>query len=135
MSTEPDYNFNDPANSTASSSSLLLPLALVTSTLAIFMFAQTINVIFNRTNLRDNKEQLAKGKVQLTEAYKAREPVVKQSQEIQKKLQDLILDLLLLAKTDAEAQAIVTKYNIQQQAPAGGAESAAPAPAPAAPAP
>ena len=50
--------------------------------------------------------------------------------DLQKKLQDLVLDLMLLAKTDEEAKAIITKYNIQQNTPAAGGEAPAPAPAP-----
>ena len=91
------------------------------------MFAQTIGIRFNRTNLQDSKAQLIEGQRQLAELQKTREPQVKAAQEIQKKLNDLVLDLLLLAKTDKEAQAIVAKYNIvQNSAPSG--EAAAPAP-------
>jgi hypothetical protein len=124
MSTEPDYNFNDPAPVSDSSSqgpSLQLPFALLSAALAVVMITQTVNTFKARTALRD-------GKAQLTDAYRTREPVVKQSAELQKKLQDLVLDLLLLAKTDEDAKAIVGKYNIQQNAPAG--EAPAPAPAP-----
>jgi hypothetical protein len=125
MSTEPDYNFNDPATSgdaATGSPSLHLPFALLTATLAVVMITQTTNTFKARSGLRD-------GKAQLAEAYRNREPSVKQSGEIQKKLQELVLDLLLLAKTDDEAKAIVQKYNIQQTVPPGTPE-AAPAPAP-----
>ena len=130
MSTEPDYNFNEPAPAASAGPSLGLPFALVTCTLAVFMFAQTVGVRYNKTNLQENKDQLIEGKRQLAELYKNREPQVKQAQEIQKKLNDLVLDLLLLAKTDKEAQAIVAKYNIQQN-PGVPSEAPAPAPAPA----
>ena len=50
---------------------------------------------------------------------------MKQSDDVQQKLQSLVLDLLLLAKTDEEAKAIVGKYNIQQTG-----SRLAPAPAP-----
>jgi hypothetical protein len=127
MSTEPDYNFNDPAvvsdAPSAHGSSILLPFALLSAALAVVMVTQTVNTFKARTTLRE-------GKAQLSDAYRTREPVVKQSAELQKKLQDLVLDLLLLSQTDEDAKAIVTKYNIQQNAP-GGAPAAAPAPAPA----
>ncbi len=129
MSTEPDYNFNEPAASGAGPS-LQLPFALLACTVAVFMFAQTVGIFFNRTNLRENKEQLVDGKAQLVKLFKSKEPQVTQAQEIQKKLNDLVLDLLLLAKTDKDAQAIVTKYNIVNNPGAGGE---APAPAPATP--
>jgi len=45
---------------------------------------------------------------------KRREPVVKQSIEIQTKMQELLTDLLVLAKTDDGAREIVKKYNIKQ---------------------
>jgi hypothetical protein len=132
MSTEPDYNFNEPAAAASAGPSLGLPFALVTCTLAIFMFAQTVSVRFTKTNLEENKTQLIEGKRQLAELYNNRKPQVAQAQEIQKKLNDLVLDLLLLAKTDKEAQGIVNKYNIVQQPPAGASgEAPAPAPAPA----
>jgi len=125
MSTEPDYNFNDPVvpsdSGSTQGSSILLPFALLTAALAVVMLTQTVNTFKTRTGLRD-------GKAQLADAYRLREPVVKQSAELQKKLQDLVLDLLLLAKTDEDAKTIVGKYNIQQNAP--GAEGPAPAPAP-----
>ncbi len=129
MSTEPDYNFNETA-STEAGPTLHLPFALLTTAVAILLLAQTIGTFHNRTNLREGKSQLIQGKAQLAEAYRNREPVVKQSADLQKKLQELVLDLLLLAKTDEEAKAIVAKYNIQQQTPASGTEAPAPAPAP-----
>lgn len=120
MSSEPDYNFNQPAASTNSDGlSLQLPFALLSAAIAIIMVAQTVNVFKARSGLRD-------GKAQLADAYRNREALVKQSTEIQNKLQALILDLLLLAKTDDDAKAIVAKYNIQQNG-----NAAAPAGAPA----
>lgn len=123
MSTDPDYHFNDPAPVTASSSgpSLQLPFALLSGALAVVMITQTVNTFKARTALRD-------GKAQLVDAYRTREPAVKQSADLQKKLQDLVLDLLLLSKTDEDARQIIAKYNIQQNAPAG--DAAAPASAP-----
>jgi len=127
MSTEPDYNFNEPASS-AAGPSLQLPFALLACTVAVFMFAQTIGIFCNRGNLRDNKDQLIQGKAELAKLYTSREPQVKQAQEIQKKLNDLVLDLLKLAEDDKDAKAIVTKYNIVNNPGAGAG-----APPPAAP--
>ena len=121
MSSEPEYNFNEPVVAEpASGFTLHLPFALLCATLAVVLITQTVNTFKTRTSLRE-------GKAQLAEAYHNREGAVKQSTELQKKLQDLVLDLLLLAKTDPDAKAIVTKYNIQQQTPAAGAETPAPA--------
>jgi len=119
MSSESDYNFNETAPAMSSGSTLHLPFALLCAALAVVLINQTANTFKQRTALRE-------GKAQLIDAYKNREPLVKQSAELQKKLQDLVLDLMLLAKTDEEAKAIITKYNIQQNAPSG--DAAAPAP-------
>ena len=125
MSSEPDYNFNQPAASNGNGFSIQLPFALLTAAIAVVMVAQTVNVFKARTSLRD-------GKTQLTDAYQKRQSLVKQSADVQQKLQALVLDLLLLAKTDDDAKAIIQKYNIQQNAPAGS--DTVPAPAPAEPA-
>jgi hypothetical protein len=121
MSSESDYNFNEPAPTVSSGPSLHLPFALLCAALAVVLVNQTTNTFKQRTALRE-------GKAQLIDAYKNREPLVKQSADLQKKLQDLVLDLMLLAKTDEEAKAIITKYNIQQNTPAAGGEAPAPAP-------
>lgn len=129
MSTEPNYPYSSPSNPSSSGSagatpSIHLPFALLTAALAVVMIGQTVNTFKTRTSLRE-------GKAQLIEAYKNREPMVKQSVDIQNRLQAMLLDVLLLSKTDDEAKAIVTKYNIQQNVPAG---STAPAETPAEPA-
>lgn len=122
MSSEPDYNFNQPAASSNSDGfSLQLPFALLSAAIAIIMVAQTANAYKAHNALRD-------GKAQLADTYRNREALVKQSGEIQNKLQALILDLLLLAKTDDDAKAIVSKYGIQQN---GTATAPAGTPAPA----
>jgi hypothetical protein len=121
MSSEPDYNFNQPASSNSDSGSLQLPFALLTVAIAIIMVAQTVNVFKERNTLRD-------GKVKLAKYYSDRQALVKQSADVQQKLQTLVLDLLLLAKTDEDAKAIVAKYNIQQNANQSAPENA-PAPA------
>jgi hypothetical protein len=130
MSTEPDYNFNEPVVQESATPSLSLPFALISAALAVFMAAQTGATFFNRTNLIEGKNQLIQGKAQLADLSKSRDKAVEESKKVQKQLQDLVLDLLLLAKTDDEAKAIVNKFQIQQQAPAAGAEAPAPAPAP-----
>ena len=130
MSTEPNYPFKEssspssPVSAEAAGPSILLPFALLTAALAVVMVNQTLSVFKQRTSLRE-------GKAQLVEAYKNREPMVKQSADLQAKLQALVLDLLILGKTDEDAKAIIGKYNIQQNLPTG---SAPPAEAPAEPA-
>ena len=122
MSSEPDYNFNQPvASANSDGLSLQLPFALLSAAIAIIMVAQTVNIFKARNTLRE-------GKAQLADAYRNRETLVKQSSDVQNKLQALILDLLILSKTDDDAKAIVSKYNIQQN---GAATAPAGTPAPA----
>ena len=59
------------------------------------------------------------------EAIKNRETMVKQSTELQSQLQNLLTDLLELAKTDNDAKQIAEKWKIQRSQPPAGA--AAPA--------
>ena len=124
MSSQPDYSFNQPASSNSESASLQLPFALLSAAIAIILIAQTVNVFKSRSALHE-------GEVQLADAYRNREGAVKQSGEVQQKLEALAMDLLILAQTDDQAKAIAKKYNIQQ---AGGAAAPAAAPAPAEPA-
>lgn len=122
MSSEPDYNFNQPAAPANSDGfSLQLPFALLAAAIAVVMVAQTVNSYKAKNTLRD-------GKTKLAEAYHSRESLVKQSKDVQEKLQALILDLLMLAQTDNDAKQIVAKYNIQQN---GAATAPATTPAPA----
>ncbi len=119
MSSEPDYNFNQSAAANSDGLSIQLPFALLTLAIAVVMVAQTVNTFKARTALRENKTQLI-------DVVHKREALVGQSQDIQKKLEKLVLDLLVLAKTDEDAKQIVQKYNIQQGNP-GGATAPAPA--------
>jgi hypothetical protein len=122
MSSEPDYNFNPPAAAESGSSPLLLPFTLLVAAIAVLMTAQAVNTFKAHSALRD-------GLTKLTKYYQDREVLVKQSQDLQQKLQTLVLDLLLLAKGgDKDAEQIIAKYHIQQNAPAGAPETA-PAPA------
>jgi len=61
----------------------------------------------------DGKSDLAR----LTEVRAKREPLVDQSTDLQVKVESLVVDLLILAKSDHDAQAIVTKYHIHQETP------------------
>lgn len=117
MSSQPDYNFTQPVASHSDSGSVQLPFALLSTAVAILLIAQTVNVFKARSGLHDAEAQIA-------DAYRNREGLVKQSDEVQQKLQNLALDLLLLSKTDDSAKAIIQKYNIQQTG-----NPAAPAPA------
>jgi len=62
----------------------------------------------------DGKSDLA----HLKEIRAKLEPLVQQSNDRQMKLESLIVDLLVLAKSDTDAMAIVVKYGIHQETPA-----------------
>jgi hypothetical protein len=121
MTPESDFSLSEPPVETARAAepSLQFPFALLTCAIAVLMIGQTVTTFKQRSALQE-------GQHQLTEAFKQREAVVKKSVDIQSKLNDLIMDVLILSKTDDDAKQIVSKYNIQQQQPA-----AAPAEAPA----
>jgi len=65
-------------------------------------------------------------KSMLENAITRQEPAVNQSQQVQAGVTKLVTDLLTAAQTDDTAKAIVTKYKIQQNAPAGAAASPTP---------
>lgn len=129
MNSDADYSYAEPA---PSGPSLHLPFALLSTALALVMISQTVGVFNQKQDLKDGRSQLTDNATQLsdslakhTDAVAKREPLVKQTADLKKKLNDMIMDILLLAKTDEDAKTIVTKYNIQQNLPPG---SDAPAP-------
>jgi len=109
MNPDSDFSFSDTPVETPLSSepSIHLPFALMCCAVAVFLWAQT-SALFNQAT------EMKKNQTAMKEAYAKREVLVKQSRDIQQKLQDLIMDLLILAKTDEDAKQIVAKYNIQQ---------------------
>jgi len=121
MKPESDFSLSEPPVEPAESAepSLQLPFALLACAIAVLMIAQTVSTFKQRSALQE-------GHVQLADAFKQREKLVTDSRVIQSKLQDLIMDLLILSKTDDEAKQIVAKYNIQQNG-----QTPAPAAAPA----
>lgn len=128
MNTEADYSYAEPA---PSGPTLHLPFALLSSALALVMISQTVGVFHQKDDLKDGKIQLNDSAAQLseslakhTDAVAKREPLVKQTGDLKKKLNDMIMDILILAKTDEDAKAIVGKYNIQQNLPSSGGEAA-----------
>jgi septal ring factor EnvC (AmiA/AmiB activator) len=127
MNSEVEYSYAEPA---PSGPSLHLPFALLSSALALVMISQTIGTMNQKSDLREGRTQLGENSQKLAEAITKRQPLVAQSQQLKQKLNEMIMDILTLAKTDEDAKAIVTKYNIQQNLPASGdAAPAAPAPA------
>ncbi len=122
MNTDADYSYAEPA---PSGPSIQLPFALLSSALALVMVAQTLGVFRQKTALKEGMEQLTESVAKHADAVGKRKPLVDQSSELKKKLNEMIMDLLLLGKTDEDAKAIISKYNIQQNLPPGS-DSAAP---------
>lgn len=126
-------------NSSNSEPSAHLPLALIAVTILIILIAQVGAskqsakfIKWQSENLTKQIEQAQAVDKQAAEAIKNRETVVKQAGEIQNQLQTLLNDMLEL-KDDKDAQEIMKKWNVQRNAPPGGAPAAgAAAPAPAA---
>ncbi|RYD83472.1 MAG: hypothetical protein EOP84_07845 [Verrucomicrobiaceae bacterium] len=97
--------------------SYLLPFALLAISFAVLLVYQIINLNKQHSAMQETKQQMST-------AIEQREALVKQSTELQSKLQAVAVDLLALAQTNEKAKAIVQKYNIQQNAPAPGAQPA-----------
>ena len=115
-----DYSYAEPAPAYAPSSpSILWPFALLSCAVAMIMIIQTQGVFRQKSALQE-------GKLQLADTVTKREPAIKQVAEIKSKANAMIIDLLILGKTDEDAKAIIAKYNIQQNAPAEAAPTDAP---------
>jgi len=82
-----------------------LPVLLLGLSLLLFFISQVTDLSSQRTTIMT--------------AIQRQDDVVKQSRQVQGKLQSLALDLLETAKTDEAAQKIVGKYNIRQNPPPG----------------
>lgn len=104
-----------------------LPLTLLALSIICFFAWQWTDITQKQTAIKNNREKLD----QFVQAN--REKLLDQAQKAQKVqdvLQKLVLDLLEVSKTDADAKAIVTKFGIQQQAnPNAAAGGAATTPA------
>jgi hypothetical protein len=118
-----------------------LPLALIACTMAVLLASQIGSSKQSNSIMKWQSETLEKQITNLqdadkkaAEAIKNREPVVKQSGELQNQLQTLLNEVLDLAKEDKDAQEIIKKWQIQRNAPPAGAADAAAKPADAKPA-
>jgi cell division protein FtsB len=83
------------------------PLSIVCLSLFIVLAWQMVMSLQARSNLRAQFEQ--------------RKQLVEQSTRAQGSLEAFVNDLLTLAETDKDAKALVEKYQIRRNAPAGGA--------------
>lgn len=109
-----------------------LPLALIACTLVVLLASQVGASKQSASIMRWQIDTLEKqitnlqtADKQAAEAIKNREPVVKQSGELQTQLQTLLNEVLDLAKDDKDAQEIIKKWQIQRTTPPAGADAAA----------
>ena len=123
------------------SPNLHLPLALIALTIAILLASQigaakqsTRVMKWQSETLEKQVTNLQAADKQAAEAIKNREPVVKQSGELQNQLQTLLNELLDLSKDDKDAQEIIKKWQVQRNTPPAAAGDAAAKPADAKPA-
>jgi uncharacterized protein YhaN len=84
------------------------------------------NMKWQANNLDSQILGLTESEARFSELIKQRETVVQQSQQVQSQYTNLLADLLELSKTDADANAVVQKYNIQRQESAPAASETAP---------
>jgi peptidoglycan hydrolase CwlO-like protein len=119
--------------------SVHIPVTLLSLAIAVFMASQigaasrtSETIKWQLSNLDKGMTELKAAEKQLDDLSKQAEPLMVQVKKLQENYTNLFKDVLELAKTDKDAQAVVEKWKIQSNepapAPAGGA---APAPAPA----
>ena len=100
------------------SAQLLLPFIL----LAVGVL---FSLLWQITALQSQRNAFKATKAQLVETIQKREPQAAQATEIKNRLEALANDLLDLANTNATAEAIVKKYDIQKNLNAAKAVSGA----------
>lgn len=88
----------------------------------LFLFAQVSNLgqasssmKWQANNLDRQILAMTESEANFAELIRQRETIVQQSQQVQSQYTNLLTDLLELAKTDADAMAVVQKFNIQRQ--------------------
>ncbi|MGB8354631.1 MAG: hypothetical protein WCD79_12130 [Chthoniobacteraceae bacterium] len=113
------------SESNSSSGKSFLPIVLISVSVIIFFGWQWTLISTQRDNLNTTKTKLDEF---VTNNIPKLDDQVAKARQVQSGLEKLVLDLLEVAKTDADAKAIVAKYNIQQQAPPAGS-TASPSPA------
>lgn len=108
------------SDDTRTSPGYLIPFAILAISFAALLIYQAVN-------LSKQKDSMLETKKQFISAISQREALVKQSGELQAKLQGIVVDLLELAKTDEKAKAVVQKHGITQEnnpaAPAAAPEA------------
>jgi len=89
---------------------VFVPFILLAVSMVLFLVWQITNILNQRAGLQT-------AKAQAEEAIRTREPQVAQAVQINNRFEALAIDLLELARTNENAQAIVKKHDIQRAAP------------------
>jgi hypothetical protein len=122
MNSDADYSYSEQQPVYGSSSpSLHLPFAILSCAAAIFMFIQVQGANRQKNALKESTKQL-------TDAYTKREALVKRSVELKNQLNAMVMDLLLLAKTDEDAKGVVARNGIQQNLQGSAPDPTTPVP-------
>src|SRR5438874_2601889 len=86
-----------------------IPLLLLTVSILFIFIWQLVNISQQRSAFQEAQRKTEEF---VTTNTPKQEELVKQSKELQTKLEKLVTDLLELAKTDPDAKAITDKYKI-----------------------
>ncbi len=99
-------NYDDSSNAFTIERDAFLPVVLIGLSLLFFFIWQVTGLSSQRTTYKTVIER--------------QDEMVKQSRQVEAKLQAMAQDLLTASKTDDLARQIVAKYNIQQGPPNPG---------------
>lgn len=117
-----DFEESHPAAAEPAKDRRDLVLLLLGCAFCLFLFAQisnlgqaAVNMKWQSNNLDRQILGLTDSEARFAELIKQRETIVQQSQQVQSQYTNLLTDLLELSKSDADAAAVVQKYNIQRQ--------------------
>lgn len=123
--------------------SVHIPVTLLSLAIAVFIASQigaasrtSETIKWQLSNLDKGLTELKAAEKQLDDLSAQAKPIMEQVKKLQDNYTNLFKDVLELAKTDKDAQAVVEKWKIQSNEPAPGtapAGGAAPAPAGGAP--
>lgn len=105
--------------------SVHIPVTLLSLAIAIFLASQigaasrtSATITWQLTNLDKGLGELKGAQKQLDDLIGQAKPVVEQAKAVQENYTKLFKEVLDLAKTDKDAQAVVEKWKIQSNEPA-----------------
>jgi predicted nucleic acid-binding Zn-ribbon protein len=107
--------------------SVHVPLTFLLLALSVFFASQigaanrsTSTIKWQLENYSKQINQLEEGEKTMKEQIEKNKPLVEQSGTVQQQYTALLNEVLDLAKSDKDAQAIVEKWKVQRSAPAPG---------------